>query len=148
LDSNGKIDSTDCGDLIYARPSYDKQKIPLRLNSGRVMTLFIIKTFVAAVIISFCSWYAGKRPDIAGFIIAMPILSIIALVFSYTEYKNPQNAIVFAKSIFVGVPVSLLFFVPFLLAGKWNLSFWQSYIAGLVLLVAGYYLHKTILAHL
>ena len=111
------------------------------------MTLFLIKTLVAAVIISFCSWYAGKRPDIAGFLIAMPLLSIIALAFSYTEYKNPQNTIAFAKSIFVGVPVSLLFFVPFLLAEKLNLSFWQSYIAGLVLLVGGYFLHKTILAY-
>ena len=111
------------------------------------MTLFIIKTLVAAIIIGFCSWYAGKRPDIAGFLIAMPIFSIIALLFSYTEYKNPQNSIAFAKSIFVGVPVSLLFFVPFLLAGKLNLSFWQSYIAGLVLLAGGYYLHKTILTY-
>jgi hypothetical protein len=111
------------------------------------MTLLIIKTIVAGIVVSFCSWYAGKRPEIAGFIIAMPILSIIALVFSHAEYKNPQNSIVFAKSIFVGVPVSLLFFIPFLLAGKLNLSFWQSYVAGLIFLVAGYFIHKTILTY-
>jgi hypothetical protein len=109
------------------------------------MTLFIIKVMIAAVVISFCSWLSGKRPDLAGFLLALPIASIIALAFSYTEYKNAQTTITFAKSIFVGVPVSLLYFVPFLLAEKLSLSFWQSYTAGLGMLVIGFFLHKTIL---
>jgi len=45
----------------------------------------------------------------------------------------------------VGVPVSLLFFVPFLLAEKLNISFWQSYSAGVGLLIIGFFLHKAIL---
>ncbi|MCH7500955.1 MAG: hypothetical protein IH886_13265 [Nitrospinae bacterium] len=109
------------------------------------MTLFILKAIIAAIVISFCSWLSGKRPDLAGFIVALPIATLIALAFSYTEYKNVQITIAFAKSIFVGVPVSLLFFVPFLLAEKLNISFWQSYSAGVGLLIIGFFLHKAIL---
>jgi hypothetical protein len=110
------------------------------------MFIFILKTVVAALLISFASWLSGKRPDLAGFIIAMPLLSIIVLVFSYTEHSNPQATIAFAKSIFVGVPISLLFFVPFLLSEKFNISFWGCYFGGMVLLVCGFFLHKTIVS--
>ena len=109
------------------------------------MASFILKTIITAIIISFSSWLSGKRPDLAGFILALPIATLIALAFSYAEYQNAQTTIAFAKSIFVGVPVSLLFFIPFLLAEKLNFSFWHSYSAGLGLLVIGFFLHKTIL---
>jgi uncharacterized membrane protein YczE len=109
------------------------------------MTLFIVKVIAAAMIISFCSWLSAKRPELAGFLLALPIASLIALAFSYTEYKNPQATIVFAKSIFVAVPVTLLFFIPFLFYEKLHISFWQAYAIGLGMLVIGYFLHKTIL---
>ncbi|MBT3922146.1 MAG: hypothetical protein HOF21_06175 [Nitrospina sp.] len=109
------------------------------------MTLFLFKGIVAGMVISYCSWLSGKRPDLAGFLLALPIASLIALAFSYSEHKNAQATIVFAKSIFVAVPVSFLFFVPFLLAGKLHLSFWQSYSAGLGMLIIGFFIHKTIL---
>ena len=82
------------------------------------MTLFGLKTVLAALILSFCSWLAGRRPDLAGFIVALPIASLIALGFAYAEYQDPVASLKFAKSIFVGVPITLLFFVPFLLGKK------------------------------
>ena len=91
------------------------------------MTLFGLKTVLAALILSFCSWLAGRRPDLAGFIVALPIASLIALGFAYAEYQDPVASLKFAKSIFVGVPITLLFFVPFLLAEKFNLSFLECY---------------------
>ena len=106
--------------------------------------LFILKTLIAALVISFASWLSKKLPGLAGFIIALPIASLIALAFSYTEFKSPQATITFAKSIFVGIPVSLLFFLPFLFSDKLNLSFWQLYLSGLVLLVLGFILHRFI----
>ena len=109
------------------------------------MTLFLFKTIFAGMVISFCSWLSGKRPDLAGFLLALPVASLIALAFSYSEHKDVQATIAFAKSIFVTVPVSFFFFVPFLLAGKLHLSFWQSYSAGLGMLVIGFFIHKTIL---
>ena len=74
--------------------------------------VFILKILLAAVVIAFASWLSGKYPKLAGFIIALPLATIIALVFSYIEHKNPENTITFAKSVLVAVPVSY-FFIPF-----------------------------------
>ena len=72
--------------------------------------LFFLKVLLAAVVIAFASWLSGKKPELSGFIIALPLASLIALVFSYLEHKNPETSITFAKSILIGVPISYLFF--------------------------------------
>jgi hypothetical protein len=109
------------------------------------MAIAVLKILAAATIISFTSWLAGKKPELAGFIIALPIASILVLAFSYIEHHNAQASITFAKSILVGVPISLLFFVPFFLAEKFGYGFWVSYGSGIILLVIGFFLHRYII---
>jgi len=95
-------------------------------------------------VIAFASWLSGKKPELSGFIIALPIASIIAIVFSYLEHKNTENSVIFAKSILIGVPISYLFFIPFFFAKSLNMNFWIIYGIGLTLLIIGYFLHKYI----
>jgi len=99
---------------------------------------------LAALVIAFASWLSGKKPELSGFIIALPIASIIAIAFSYLEHKNTENSVIFAKSILVGVPISYLFFVPFFFAKSLNMNFWLIYGSGLILLIIGYFLHRYI----
>lgn len=70
------------------------------------------------MLIACASWLAGRKPVLAGFIIALPLTSMIAILFSYAEYRDMDKINAFARSIFVVVPLSLTFFVPFLL-NKW-----------------------------
>jgi hypothetical protein len=112
------------------------------------LALSILKVTTAALVIAFASWLSGKKPETAGFIIALPIASLLALAFSYFEYRDPSASIIFAKSILVGVPVSYLFFLPFFFADKLGNSFWLSYVTGLVLLGAGFFIHRYIMAAL
>ena len=107
--------------------------------------IFFAKVLLAAFIIAFASWLSGKKPELSGFIIALPIASIIAIAFSYLEYKNTENSVIFAKSILIGVPVSYLFFIPFFFAKILNMNFWIIYGIGLLLLIIGYFLHKYII---
>lgn len=109
------------------------------------MWLGLLKTLTAAGVISFCSWLSGKKPELAGFIIALPLTSLLVLAFSYVEYSNPEASIRFAKSILLAIPLSCLFFIPFLLADKWHVSFWVTYAAGIALLVVGYFMHRALL---
>ena len=104
--------------------------------------VFLSKVLLAALVIAFASWLSGKKPELSGFIIALPIASIIAIAFSYLEHKNSENTIIFAKSILIGVPVSYLFFVPFFFAKNLNMNFWLIYGLGFLLLVIGYFVHK------
>ncbi|MBC61329.1 MAG: hypothetical protein CMP11_02650 [Zetaproteobacteria bacterium] len=109
------------------------------------MWIFVGKTLVAAMTISFCSWLSNKRPELAGFIVALPLTTILVLLFSQAEFQDPNNSIRFAKSIFLGVPVSMLFFIPFLFAEKLNLNFWTCFASGIGLITIGYWLHKSLM---
>ena len=109
------------------------------------MAFTILKISVAALVIAFTSWLSGKKPELAGFIIALPIASILVLAFSYMEYRDAQTTITFAKSIMIGVPVSWLFFAPFFFAEKFDYGFWVSYGIGLALLVVGFFIHRQVM---
>ena len=106
--------------------------------------IFLLKVLLAALVIAFASWLSGKKPELSGFIIALPIASIIAIAFSYLEHKNTENTVIFAKSILVGIPVSYLFFLPFFFAKNFNMNFWLIYGLGIILLLIGYFVHKYI----
>ena len=92
--------------------------------------------------IAFTSWFAGKKSFLAGFIVALPLMSILAILFSYLQYRDMTKINQFAISILVSVPLSLLFFVPFVL-NKWiKMNFAASFISGLCLLFVAFLIHQ------
>jgi hypothetical protein len=101
---------------------------------------------VSALVIGFTSWLATKNPKLAGLLLALPISTLLALALQ--NFQNPSDAstsVKFARSIFAGVPLSLTFFIPFLLADKLGLSFWGLYALGLGILVICFILTHTFL---
>ena len=104
--------------------------------------LAIGKTVVAALLISFVSWLSGKKTGLAGFLTALPLTTLLALAFSHMEWGDAKQSVEYAKSVFIAIPVSLLFFIPFLLAQKLNLGFWTCYLSGVALLGVGYFVHN------
>lgn len=107
--------------------------------------LMIAKILLAACVIAFASWLSEKKPEIAGFIIALPLASLLALMFSYVEHRDQEASIQFAKSILVGVPVSYLFFLPFFFAKKYDFGFPAAYLIGIGLLVFGFFIHQFVM---
>lgn len=108
------------------------------------MYLTIAKIAISSCVIAFASWLSGKKPELAGFIIALPLGTMLALAFSYGQYHDPAASVKFARSILAAIPLSLLFFVPFLLADKIPVGFWGLYGIGFGLLVAGYFIHTLV----
>ena len=112
------------------------------------MIFAAIKIVISAVVIAFSSWLAGKRPELAGFIIALPMATLLALPFSYAEFQDPDATVKYARSILVALPLSLFFFIPFVLAEKLQGTimggFWGMYISGLACLVVAYFVHRLI----
>ncbi|PIK14098.1 hypothetical protein [Halobacteriovorax sp. JY17] len=106
------------------------------------MWLAVGKTIFAAILISFVSWLSGKKTGLAGFLTALPLTTLLALAFSHLEWGDSSQSVEYAKSVFVAIPVSLLFFIPFLLAQKFNLNFWTCYSSGIALLGFGYFIHS------
>ncbi len=85
---------------------------------------------------------------LAGFVIALPIMSMLSILFSYLQYRDMEKINEFAVSILTAVPLSLLFFVPFLLNRWMKMTFPLSYASGILLLAGAYFLHHAVLKNL
>ncbi len=108
------------------------------------MGFFIFKIILSGLLISFASWLSVKKPYLAGFIISLPLISLISIALSYNEHRNYEKTLMFAKSILVGIPVSLMFFIPFLFSKTFELNFLSTYLLGIFFLIIGYFIHKYI----
>jgi len=115
------------------------------------MVFTAFKILFSACLIAFSSWLAGKRPELAGFIIALPLMTLLVLPFNFAEYQDPQNTVTFAKSILIAVPLSLTFFIPFLMAERImaiapeGYGFWVVYGLGITCLSAAYFIHQFVI---
>jgi len=107
-------------------------------------SFIVLKILLSASIIAGISWYAGKNPSLAGFLIALPIVSVLAISFSYFQYRDMEKINQFASSIVVSIPLSLLFFVPFILNRWLKWSFFPIILSGFLLLFVGYLIHSRI----
>ena len=107
------------------------------INLGKVV-------FTASIIV-FASWLSQKKPEFAGFIIALPLASLLALALAHVQHGDVEKSITFGKSILLAVPVSYLFFLPFFIPKLASFGFWAVYGIGLSLLITGFFLHQAIL---
>jgi hypothetical protein len=106
--------------------------------------IFALKVLISACVISFASWLAGRSPAMAGFIVALPLATMMVLPFAQFEHGDAHNSFLLAKSVLLAVPLSLFFFVPFLFAERLRLGFWQTYALGCVFLLVGFGLHRIV----
>ena len=102
----------------------------------------VFQILFSASLLTFSAWLSKKNPEAAGFLIALPLATIIVLPFSYWTHGDPENSVQLARNILKAIPISLTFFIPFALAGRFQLGFWQAYSFGLTLLVVSYLVVK------
>ena len=95
---------------------------------------FIVKVVVSALVIAAASEIAKRYPFWGAVIIALPLTSILAMSWLYAETRDNTLLTQFAKDVFVIVPVSLVFFLPFWLEKKTQFGFIANLLLGLGLL--------------
>mgnify|MGYP001812487022 FL=1 len=103
----------------------------------------VLNTLVSAIVIGLVAWISKRYPTTAGFIVALPLAPLLVLPLSYLQHRDASSAFEMARSILVALPVTLLFFVPFLLRAR--LSFWGAYALGCALLPIGYLVHRALM---
>jgi len=96
--------------------------------------LFLVKVLVSALVIALASELAKRDSFWGALLVALPLTSILAISWLYAETRDNALVTRFARDIFLLVPGSLLFFLPFLLETKTRLGFLPNLLAGLVLL--------------
>ena len=102
----------------------------------------ILNIGLSALLISIALWVAKANPILGGFIVSLPLSTLIVLALSKIQNETPENSTLLAKSIFIGIPSTLVFFIPFLMAEKFKLSFWQCYFSGFAMLGLGFFVHR------
>lgn len=114
---------------------------------NREILFFIFKVVVTGLVIAFTSWLAGRKPVLAGFLVALPMISLLSIPFSYLEYRDMEKINQFGVSILTAVPLSLLFFVPFVLNRWLKMGFVSTYSLAIGLLIVGYSVHHYLEKH-
>lgn len=102
----------------------------------------VFQIIFSSFLLTFSAWLSKKNPEAAGFLIALPLATMIVLPFSYWTHGDTKNSIELAQEILRAIPISLLFFVPFALANRFSLNFWQAYAAGVTLLILSFGVSK------
>lgn len=96
--------------------------------------LFIAKLVISAALIAAATEVAKRYPFWGAVIIVLPLTTVLAMSWLYIETRDNALVSQFARDVFFLVPLSLLFFVPFLFEPKTHWGFGLNLTLGLVLL--------------
>ena len=103
------------------------------------MVYYILKLIVTALLIVLIS-EIGKRYSLAGALLAaIPLVSILAMIWMYIDTQNSQSAVEFSQRIVWLIAPSITLFITFPLLIKKGLSFYPSLLISTVLTIAAYY---------
>ena len=105
--------------------------------------LIVLNTLVSALVIGVAAWLSRRYPGTAGFLVALPLATMLVLPLAYLQHRDAASVFDMARSILVALPITLLFFIPFLLRDRF--SFWGAYALGCALLPVGYFLHRAVM---
>ena len=108
--------------------------------------LFLTKLLVSALVIALATEVAKRDTFWGALLVALPLTSILAVSWLYVETRDNAQVTRFARDILFLVPVSLLFFLPFLLAGKTGFGFAPNMLLGLMLLAVAVWVARRLFA--
>lgn len=84
---------------------------------------FLVKVAVSALIIAGVSELAKKLPSLGGLIAAMPLTTLLTLIWLYTETGDYQLAASFTKSVLFAIIPTIFFFITALFLFRRGVSF-------------------------
>lgn len=97
------------------------------------MLSIIAKIIISAVVIVTVAEVSGRYPRLGALLLTLPVVSILAFIMTWTKTGEMETIIQLARETLILVPLGLPFFIPFAIANRTGLSFWPSFLAGVVL---------------
>lgn len=99
--------------------------------------LFVAKVLVSALAIAVATELAKKDVFWGAVLIALPLASILGMSWLYVETRDDALVARFARDVLALLPITLLFFAPFLLEPRTRLGFLPNLLIGTALLGIG-----------
>jgi len=106
---------------------------------------FLIKTLVSALVIAAISTVSRRLPMIGAVIASLPLTSILAMIWLYTDTGDVQKVIALSQGISWIILPSLVFFIIFQLLLRRTMSFYPALAASCLVMVLSYYLYLNLL---
>lgn len=101
-----------------------------------MVTLLLLRTIIAAVVIVAATEFGRRSPRLGGFILSLPLVSMLAMLMSWFRDHDIVAVSRFARETLVFVVCGLPFFVPLAFAPQLGLGFWAAMGAGTALAAA------------
>ena len=95
--------------------------------------ILIARGVIAGLIVMGVSALANRSPRLGGFLLTLPLVSIMAFIAAWAQNRDVAPISRLARETLVLVPLGLPFFVPLALANRLGLGFWPAFAAGLAL---------------
>jgi F0F1-type ATP synthase assembly protein I len=110
------------------------------------MLWYVIKITVTAVIIVIISEISKRLPLLGSLIASLPLISVLGMIWIFSETKDVQKIITHAEGTFWYVLPSLPMFLimPWML--KKGISFYLSLVSGILITILLYFLMTKVLA--
>ncbi|MEO8270558.1 MAG: DUF3147 family protein [Aureliella sp.] len=93
----------------------------------------IVKILISAIVILAVSEVAGRMPRVGALLLTLPIVSILAFIMTWNKDHDMTTIAGLAIETLILVPLGLPFFVPFAISSRTGLSFWPSFVLGILL---------------
>jgi hypothetical protein len=97
---------------------------------------YLVKILLSAVLIATAAEVAKRDVALGALIIALPLLSMLTMGWLWWDTHDEGKIAGFAREILLLVPVSLVFFLPFVFAPRTQFGFYANFLLGLALLAA------------
>ncbi|MBI5733814.1 MAG: DUF3147 family protein [Candidatus Kerfeldbacteria bacterium] len=107
---------------------------------------YVIKIIASALIITGVAELGKKFTPLAAILASLPLLSILAMVWLYSETKDVQKIVDLSTNIFWAVLPSLIFFLVLPLLLKNGLKFTAAMIISAITMFIAYSLYIFVLA--
>jgi hypothetical protein len=109
---------------------------------------FILKIFISAFVIAAVSEIAKKFTWMGALLAALPLTSLLAIVWLYGETKDTQKVIALSKGIFWMVLPSLVFFMALPILLNLKINFAESLFLSIMVTIICYGLYSIVLSKL
>ncbi len=93
----------------------------------------VVRVAIVAIIVVAVAELSKRYPRYGALLLSLPIVSILAFLVSWLQYRDLPAVSRLARETLVLVPLGLPFFVPFAFANRLGLDFWSSMGAGILL---------------
>ena len=107
---------------------------------------YLIKIAFSSILVVLVSEISKRSTLMGGLLASLPVVSLLAIIFLYSDTKDISKVSELSISIFWLVLPSLVFFVIFPLLLSKNFSFYPSMGVSIVATIVCYYLMILILA--